>query len=369
MSKKLKIGLVLDDTLDTPDGVQQHVLTVGNWLSEQGHEIHYLVGDTKRKDIKNLHILARNVKVRFNKNRLSIPLPANKKLISQKLRDLKLDIIHVQMPYSPLLAGRIINAAPENTTIIGTFHIVPANWIHSTGTRALGVLNKITLKKFDAFIAVSKAAQIFAKTSFNIESEIIPNPINLKKYLFKPTYNKRLTIIFLGRLVERKGCTYLLKALELLQKKYRNNYQVIIGGRGPLRQKLEYYAKKQNIKKIKFIGFVEEKNKAKLLAKADIAVFPSTGGESFGISLLEPMACGARVVLGGDNVGYRCILKDYPKLLVDVTDSRAFAKRLQYFLEDEKRRKAVQKWTRKTVKQYDINIVGKKIIKLYRAHL
>src|ERR1700761_8080717 len=42
-ASRMKIALVLDDTLDTPDGVQQYILNVGSWLSEQGHEVHYLV--------------------------------------------------------------------------------------------------------------------------------------------------------------------------------------------------------------------------------------------------------------------------------------------------------------------------------------
>ncbi len=69
----MKIGLVLDDTLDTPDGVQQYVLQVGRWLSAEGHDVHYLVGKTTRTDIANVHSLSRNLKVKFNGNRMSMP--------------------------------------------------------------------------------------------------------------------------------------------------------------------------------------------------------------------------------------------------------------------------------------------------------
>jgi len=105
MNKKLKIGLLLDDTLDTPDGVQQYVLCLGGWLTNQGHEVHYLVGASKREDIKHLHSIANNIRVRFNKNRLSIPLPTSRSAIRNLLDELQLDVLHVQMPYSPLFAG------------------------------------------------------------------------------------------------------------------------------------------------------------------------------------------------------------------------------------------------------------------------
>jgi phosphatidylinositol alpha-mannosyltransferase len=199
--KHLRIGFVLDDTLDTPDGVQQYVITVGSWLSRQGHEVHYLVGESKRSDVKNVHSMARNVRVRFNKNRLGIPLPTNKKLIAEKLKQLKLDIIHVQMPYSPLFAGRVIKATEPKTKIIGTFHIVPASWLHSAGARGLELLNRHTIKQFDKIISTSPAASDFARTVFGIDSIIMPNPINLKLFNQKPIYKKPLKIVFLGRLV------------------------------------------------------------------------------------------------------------------------------------------------------------------------
>ena len=72
----MKIGLVFDDSLDSTDGVAQYVLALGDWLDDQGHEVHYLVGETHRTDLPNLHSLSRNVRVTFNGNKLGMPLPA-----------------------------------------------------------------------------------------------------------------------------------------------------------------------------------------------------------------------------------------------------------------------------------------------------
>lgn len=113
------------------------------------------------------------------------------------------------------------------------------------------------------------------------------------------------------------------------------------------------------------MGFVDESDKPALLAGADIAVFPSTGGESFGIVLIEAMAAGARVVLGGDNVGYRTVLGDHPDLLIDPKDTKAFANRLAHFLEFEQSRIDAATWARKAVKQYDVAFVGNKILHIY----
>lgn len=363
---KLSIGFVLDDTLDTTDGVQQYVISLGNWFANQGHNVHYLVGQTTRKDIENVHSMAKNVKVRFNKNRLSIPLPSSKKQIKQKLKDLNLDVLHVQMPYSPLFAGRVIEAVEPNVNVIGTFHIVPASKLHSASSMGLKYLNQKTAKRFNKIICVSTAAGSFAKSAFGYDSVVIPNVVDTKKYFHKPVNHLVPTIVFLGRLVERKGCKQLLDALLVLQNTYQDKYKVIIAGTGPLKTELAMYAIKNNIKNVTFTGFVTEAEKPKLLAGADIAVFPSIGGESFGIVLIEAMAAGSRVVMGGNNVGYRTVLEDYPDLLIDPNDPITFAARIQYYLEHPESRLLAAKWASEYVQQFDVEHVGKQILNLYR---
>jgi phosphatidylinositol alpha-mannosyltransferase len=365
MTTKLKIGLVIDDTLDTPDGVQQYVLSLGSWLTAHGHEVHYLVGATKRQDLEHLHSIARNIKVRFNKNRLTIPLPTNKNEIRSLLSSLDLDVLHVQMPYSPLFAGRVIQAGPESVKIIGTFHIVPDSWLQTVGSHALKFLNRKTIHRFAHIISVSTAAQYTAEKTFNTISEVIPNMVSIKTMKSKPVYEKTPHIVFLGRLVERKGCKQLLLALHHLQSIYDAPYKVTIAGKGPLDAELKLLAKKLKLNNVEFIGFVNEADKPALLSSADIAVFPSTGGESFGIVLIEAMAAGSRVVLGGDNEGYRTVLSEHPDLLINPNDIVAFSNRLQYFLEHEKARVAAHNWAKQNVAQYDVDVVAKKIEKLY----
>lgn len=365
--KKLKIGLLLDDTLDTPDGVQQYVITVGTWLAKQGHDVHYLVGHTKRRDIENVHSMAKNVRVSFNQNKLSIPLPSNKDQINKKLAELKLDIIHVQMPYSPAFAGRVIKAAPADTKIIGTFHIIPASWLEKAGAKSLQLISKGTLKRFNNVVCVSPAAQKFAKTIFNIDTQVIPNAVDVIRFRQKATYKKQIHIVCLGRLVERKGQIYLLKALAQVQNIYDGDYKVTIAGKGPLLEKLQKYAIKHKIRNVKFAGFVSEEAKPKLLASADIAVFPSTGGESFGIVLIEAMAANSRVVLGGRNVGYASVLGTHPELLFDPKNTYEFTKVLVEFMKNKKARDLAHQWNKSQINKYDVETVGRQLLKVYKS--
>jgi phosphatidylinositol alpha-mannosyltransferase len=368
MHNKLKIGFLLDDGLDSSDGVQQYVLTLGEWFSSNGHEVHYLVGQTIRKDINNLHSLAKNIKVSFNQNKLTVPLPADSKKIKKVLKDLDLDILHVQMPYSPLFASKVINIVDPKVKVIGTFHIVPAGKIEKLASKLLSYTVKKSLKRFDNIISVSTAAQKFAIEVFNIDSVVIPNVVSVHKFISKPIYNEFKHVVFLGRLVERKGCKYLLEALvELNKRDLRFNYTVTIAGKGAQMDKLKEYAKNNHLQNVQFIGYVSEEDKPKLLASADIAVFPSTGGESFGIVLIEAMAAGSRVILGGNNIGYKTVLGEYPKLLINPFDKVSFADNLELFLTNNNEIKRAFEWSQSQISKYDVNNVAKKILAIYKG--
>lgn len=213
---KLKIAFVLDDSLDKTDGVQQYILTVGTWMKTQGHDVHFIVGQTSRADLQGVHSMSKNVNVRFNRNRMSMPLPASRSAIKTLLDQENFDVIHVQMPYSPFLAGRVITLANKKSAVIGTFHIAPHSELVHVSNIILRAVVARSIPRFDKIISVSKVAQSFAKKTFKIDSIVIPNTLDLASFENAkpfPEYKDTLNIVFVGRLVERKGCMYLLKNL------------------------------------------------------------------------------------------------------------------------------------------------------------
>ena len=372
----LKIGFVLDDSLDKADGVQQYVLAVGGWLSKQGHDVHYLVGQTKRSDIGGIHSLSKNVNMRFNGNRMSIPLPASQKAIKKLLTEENFDVLHVQVPYSPWLAQRIIQAAGPRTAIIGTFHIVPHSFSVTAANRALAAWTRPSLKRFDTVVSVSSAAADFARKAFGLATEVVPNVVDYARFSRAKPFEKyrddKITIVFLGRLVPRKGCMYLLEAVNKLLQERRNlpAFRLIVCGPGPLEKKLKTYTSEHHLAAtVEFTGFIEELDKPRYLASADIAVFPSTGGESFGIVLIEAMAAGRAAVLGGDNVGYRSVLQPHAELLFPPKDITRFADKLAHYLRDKEARSEAAHWGKEYSKQFDVVVVGQELVRRYNEAL
>ncbi len=366
----MKIAFVIDDTLDSTDGVQQYVLLLGSWLAQQGHDIHYLTGQTKRTDIPNIKSLSRNIRVRFNKNRLSVPLPSSSRKLRKLLNEEQFDVLHIQMPYSPLLASRIIKSAPKTSAIVGTFHIAPHGALVSAATNWLGRLERKSLKRFDEVVSVSTIAQAFALRTFKVQSTVIPNAVDLKLWKPETIIPKNKEIVFLGRLVPRKGCIYFLHACRALnEKKLLSGMKIIIAGDGPDRPKLEKYVKENNLAKhVKFVGYVSEEHKRRLLQEAYMAVFPSTGGESFGIVLIEAMAAGT-LTLAGNNDGYKGVLGSIPDAMIRPADISRFAATMRDFIVEKKRYQAVHAQQARLVTQYDISVVGNAILQMYSKAL
>lgn len=368
--KKLKIAFVLDTTLDVEDGVQQYILVLGDWLKKQGHEVHYIVGETHRTDIDNLHSITKNIKVHFNGNKVVMPLPASKKRIKKLLDSENFDILHVQVPYSPFFAAKVIKSASKKTTVIGTFHILPFGKVAFFGTWFLGLILRKNLKRFDRQISASSANKSFSHKTFRTDSIVIPNMVKLNEFAPPSNFvrnNKSFEILFLGRLTNRKGPKELLNAIKYLEHTYPGiSYNLKIAGKGELDLKLKKFVADNGLEeKVKFLGFVSNQEKVELMRKADIAVFPSLSGECFGIVLIEAMAAKSGAVIGGKNPGYQTVLGEIPESLVDPRDTKEFGDLLYKLIKDESFRSAIHNKQQKIVGQYDFNIVGRRVLDEY----
>lgn len=370
---KLRIALVFDDSLDRPDGVQQHLKVLAAWLVAQGHTVSFICGQTENKQLggANVFSLAKNFNVKANQNSISLPRPVAKGIIKTIFDQANFDIVHVMLPFSPWFGGRVVDEAIQREIpVVGTFHTYPATIWQRLGSRLYGVVFAEKLKRFSRLISVSESTQISVRQLFGVETIIQPNFIDTSHFRFsRNTDARHKSLVFLGRLVARKGPQLLIEALGLLKSKGRlADVKLRLGGKGPMLSKLRQRVAALDLEKqVDLAGYIAEEDKAEFLV-ADLSVFPSTGGEAFGISLLEAMATGT-LVLGGDNPGYRSVLGSQPKLLVDPTNIAALSERIDELLNDTQLRQRLLKWQASQLKQYDVRTVGPRLVNIYREVL
>jgi phosphatidylinositol alpha-mannosyltransferase len=361
------IAFVLDDTLDRPDGVQQYILTLGTWLESRGHTVHYLVTNTTRTNIPRVHSFGSHVKFKFNGNAVRTPLPVSRRSIRSVLEKIRPDVLHVQMPYSPFFAARVIRQAALHTCIVGTFHILPASSWHTLANRLLALVLSRSDRRIQAVIAVSPPAAVFARQIYHYVPSVIPAAVDLTRFRQIPAKTEDKTenvrIVFLGRLVARKGLMNLIRAFKSLPNESRQTASLVIGGAGPLSQQARNLAR--GVSGISFCGFISESDKPSFLASADIAVFPSTAGESFGIILIEAMASGAGIVLGADNPGYKSVLGEHTGALVKAGSVASLRDALAHYIVDSHARTKLHVIQQQLVRDFDIANVGPRIEAVY----
>ncbi len=155
--------------------------------------------------------------------------------------------------------------------------------------------NKILLN-FDLYRAIKKCKKIFVPSNYVKQDLLKYTKINKNKIIVIPhgyarknnnklNTNKKNQILYIGRIEKKKNIINLIKAFNLFNKKYNNNYNLILAGKID-----KYYVNKNlkyfNNKYIKLLGYISEEKKFELLKSSRCLVYVSKE-EGFGIPILE----------------------------------------------------------------------------------
>ena len=140
------------------------------------------------------------------------------------------------------------------------------------------------------------------------------------------------TILFLGRFDPRNGLTTLIDSFRRVKSRGNRGRQarLVVVGDGPLRE--HYYKQANGDPDIVFVGAVLE-GRPSYYAHSSVYACPTTKA-SFGITLLEAMACETPVVCS-DILGFRDVVVDGREaLMVPCGDRNALADALVRVLDD-----------------------------------
>lgn len=365
----MKIGLVCPYNLHKNGGVQECVLNLQKELNRRGHKAIIITPSPQKfsKDKDGVIYIGGLIDTKYPfQTTAQISLSLENRKIRKVLEQQDFDILHFHEPWVPMMSPQIL--ARSKAVNIATFHAkLPETKFTRTLEKVISPYARLVMKKIDAMTAVSDEAAIYVRGLTRRKVEIIPNCVDFEKYPFIGGGKKReknRTIMYLGRLEKRKGVKYLLKAYSDLIK-IRPEIRLEIAGDGPERKKLEAYAKKHDLKNVKFLGFVSEEQKVEMYKHAGVFCSPAIYGESFGIVLLEAMARGV-VVVAGNNAGYRSVMKGYgKKSLVDPKDTAIFAKKLDKMLFDEPVRKEWIKWSQEYIHNFSVGKIVDSYERLY----
>jgi len=247
-------------------------------------------------------------------------------------------------------------------------------------------IKRWTLNNVDKLTVVSKAIKDEVK-KLNIKEdlpiEVIPMGVdpdifNQNQYdeKIKEKYNiKGPFLLFVGRLVEKKGVRYLIDAMPKVVQRYSETKLLIIGS-GPLENELKNQVKNLNLENnIIFTGAIPNKELPKYYATADIFIGPSVvaksgDAEGFGLVFVETLLTKTCVITSDLKSISDIVENEKTGLQVDVKNQELFSKKIIELIEDKKQReKLAENGYNFAKKNFSWGIISDKYYKILNSLL
>lgn len=370
----MKIGLVSAHSFKRPGGVKNHILHLQKEFRKRGHVCKIIAprGINEKDYGKDVILLGTSFRVPVGGSQADITFNFTPGAIDSVLKKEKFDLLHFHN-MGPLAWQVLTNPDLPKTNIL-TWHasFEGTNYFkHLTFMK--GMMMDSIQDKISGIIGVAPFnLNIFKK--IKKPKAVIPNGIDLTEFNKRvgklSRYNDgKLNILFLGRIEERKGLFYLLRAYKILQRKIGrkwvlDNLRLIVVGQGPLKDELKEWTLKNKLENVVFVG--QTVSCPPYYATCDIFCSPAIYGESFGIVLVEAMATGKPVVAFA-NAGYKTVLGHGrgKRFLAKPKDYRTLAKHLMTLIRSQKLRKEMGEWGYQEAKKYAWPKVAKQILDFY----
>lgn len=338
----MRVALVCPYDLGKPGGVQDQVTMLARWLANHGHDP--VVVGPGREGPETSVLVGGTVTIPANRSAAAVSV--DPRVVSRVRKALDgADVVHVHEPFMPAvsLAATLTAAAPT----VGTFHADAPPWARRLLASGRAITRSMA-NRLDVVTAVSDVARSSIGVLATVR--IIPNGLDISR--FAPSEKEPASVVFVGRDDKRKGLSVLLRAWPVVREHHPSAHLRVVGA-----------SRDTEMAGVEFFGRVPEETKVSVLASSGIAVAPNTGGESFGIVIVEAMASGCAVVasalpafinvLGGTGE------------LVEVGDSEGLAERIVTLLDDEQRRSSKASAARDRVHLYDMDTVGRSYLHAY----
>lgn len=368
----MRIGLVSPYSFDVPGGVQFHIRDLAEYLVRAGHHVSVLAPADEGTQLPDYVVPAgRAVPIRYNGSTARLlfgPVAAAK--VSRWLEEGDFDVVHIHEPLAPSLSVLALWAV--TVPVVATFH---TSNVRSRAMQAAYPLLRPSIEKIHGRIAVSEDARRTVTTHIGGDAVVIPNGVDTAAFARAERTARwigapgRPTLVFLGRIDEpRKGLPVLAEAMPRILDEVPGARLLVVGpgAAEAVRARLPERVAAAS----EFLGALSDEDKARALASADLYIAPHTGGESFGIVLVEAMAAGAPV-LASDLAAFQRVLDTGREgvagaiFAADRPDD--LAARAVELLRDPARLRALSDLGRERARVFDWGIVAEEILAVYET--
>lgn len=227
-----------------------------------------------------------------------------------------------------------------------------------------------TFSQGDRFIVLSKSWREFYTTHLGLQPDkvtLLYNPVKVPTTIAEPSEPaSEIKLLFLGRIGKRKGTFDLIEAFARLDEGEKTNSKVIIAGDGDLDTAKDLAASLNLADRVVFPGWVDTKERNRLLNHTDIFVLPSYN-EGLPLSMLEAMAW-ALPTIATPVGGIEEIINDGENgLLVEPGNIEQLSNTIKSLIGDRNLRSTLGTNGRKSIIPLDINKYWLSFLNIYQS--
>ena len=365
----MKVSIFTDAYYPQPSGVSEYVHHMATTLHARGYEVEIVAPkypETAEIEFPRTYRIGKVIRFRGNKAEVTLAYGGN--LVNEVRKYLcrvQPDVLILNGPFPPNISYWGLKYSEAFN--IGVFHTTTFRQYRMLA----GVFRKVfgeTFRKLHVKVAVSKTARDTFQPYIPGEYHIIPPGIDLQRFSYKkrnPTAYP--SILFLGRLDERKGLHILLEAMSTVKQKIPGVKLYVVG-----KGNVSYYKKLAGrwgvADVVEFKGVAGWYEVPEYYSKAWIYCAPSIGGESFGIVLLEAMAAGVPVV-AGRNPGYEQVITDGKNGVLVEPTPKAIGDAIIRLIKDERLRQELSMNGLNFVQRFAWPNICDKFIQLFNTNV
>ncbi len=339
----MKVAIVSPYALDRHGGVQDQARGLTRHLRDNGHDA-VLVGPGESD---GSWISVGNATA-IEANDATAPVcldPFSIQRVKEAIHGA--DVVHVHEPLLPVVGPAAWIGGDQPT--VGTFHAEPGQIVRRIYRHGGPLLGKL-IDKMGVLTAASEDAAA-AVRGFAPNVEVVPNAVDVVGFPNVPRNGRQ--VAFVGRDDPRKGLDVLLAAWTKVRASVPDAELVAVGPRRSV-----------TIPGVRFEGAVDDDRKREVLSGSGIYCAPNTGGESFGITLIEGMAAGCAVV-ASDLPAFLAVAGG-AAIHVPVGDGSRLADALVGLLEDPAESSRMGEESRARAGTFDWSMVFETWLSVYR---
>jgi len=363
----MRIALVTEFYYPHPGGITEHVQNLALQFSRLSHRAIIITSNMAGQGQDEFFVYrvgrSRIFFINGSFSRVTTGFQLKNRL-TEILRREQIDLVHLHNPLAPTLCLVMLQVARHlGIPVVGTFH----SWFPRSYFLSLfHAIFQRELEKIDAKIAVSEAVIQAHSRYFKGDWEVIPNGVSVD--YFHPNGRQPEDafiggprLLFLGRLDPRNGLNTILEAMPQILH-YYPQAQLNVVGDGPLRKYYDRLARPLG-ESVRFAGYVYEE-RPDFYGKSDLYVCPTTRA-SFGITLLEAMACGTPLVVS-DIIGFRELVNGGREaVLVEPDKPEAWAKTIIELIGNPRRRAEMALAGLHKAKEYAWPKIAEQVLNVY----